>query len=407
MSGLFAPWRIGSLHLDGRLVKAATSETRASEDGFVTDELLAFYEPIARAGTPLVITGNLYVSYAGKATRRMCGIDSDDKLAGLRRLTALAHGGGSRIFAQLNHCGRQVANPATGTALSASSVRDPITGTRPRAMTPSEISETVAQFAAAAQRASAAGFDGVQIHMAHGYLLSEFLTPHTNRRRDIYGGSIENRGRFAREVVTAAREQVGADFPLIVRLNGHDFLRGRGGLGTCELVAVARMLEAHGVHAVEISAGHYASGFQMIRGRFDRFFSDMLEHGAGRDIPRGRRCAMRLAGKPAGIVANSLWPKEEGFNLRFAREFKRALGIPVICVGGFHSREAMDAALGRGDCDAVSVGRAMIADPLLWRHLKEERLGPACSYCNRCIARAGGEPVDCYDPQVRADRDGV
>ncbi len=403
---LFAPLRVGKLAVAGRVWKTATSETRATEDGLIAAEFIQFYAPLAWAGTPLIITGNLYVSFSGKPTYRNAGIDADDKLPGLKRLTGAVHKHGSRIVAQINHCGRQMNPQAIGVpdALAPSAVRDKAMLTRPRAMTAAEIKQTVADFAGAAGRAQQAGFDGVQLHFAHGYLLSEFLTPHTNRRSDDYGGSFDKRLRLPLEVLRAVRKRVGLDYPLLAKLNGADLLIAGKGLDTQELVEVGRRLEAEGLDAIEISCGHYESGFPMIRGRFDTFFEAQMKEGAGQFMSKPMKLAARLANAPLAAVANRLWPPQEGFNLDFARQFKQALKIPVICVGGFHSRAAMEQAIESGACDAVSIARAMIADPFLVKHLREGTSGPQCDFCNGCIARAGGRPVDCYNPRLRPQR---
>jgi len=187
---LFEPFSIGGLSIPGRLVKSATSETMASPDGFATDELVRFYGPLAKSGTPLLITGNIYVSPDGQSTPRQMGADTDDKIPALARLAAEVRRHGSLIFAQISHCGRQVVPPSVGRreAVSASDVKDLITGTRPRALTLDEIRRIVDDFGSAALRCKQAGFDGIQIHGGHGYLVSQFLTPYTNRRRDDYGG---------------------------------------------------------------------------------------------------------------------------------------------------------------------------------------------------------------------------
>ncbi|CBL44565.1 NADH:flavin oxidoreductase [gamma proteobacterium HdN1] len=406
---LFKPIRIGSLDVPGRVWKTATSETRATADGFVGDEFIRFYEPIAWAGTPLIITGNLYVGFSGKPTYRNAGIDADDKIPGLTRLVDTVHRHGSLIVAQINHCGRQMNPEAIGVehALSASDVRDKAMFTKPRAMTITEIQRTIEEFASAAWRAKQAGFDGVQVHFAHGYLLSEFLTPHTNRRKDAYGGSFENRLRFPLEVMRAVRARVGADYPVLAKINGADLLMVGNGLTTGELVRVAKVLEAEGLDALEISCGHYESGFPMIRGRFDTFFEDQMAEGAGQFMSSGMKFAARLANKPLTAVANRLWPTKEGFNLEFARQFKSALQIPVITVGGFYSESAMENAIRTGDTDVISIARAMIADPFMVKHLREGTRGPQCDFCNGCIARAGGKPVDCYNEALRPEREAM
>jgi 2,4-dienoyl-CoA reductase-like NADH-dependent reductase (Old Yellow Enzyme family) len=406
-SPLFTPLRIGPLEAAGRVFKTATAETRASEDGFVTDELVEVYDEWARGGTPLIITGNLYVSPQGKSTYRMCGVDSDDKTAGLARLAAVVHRHGGKLVGQLNHCGRQVIVGHTGVhdPVSASSVVEPMMGTRPRALRGDEIPGVIEAFAAAAVRCRDAGFDGVQVHAAHGYLLSQFLTPHTNRRRDEWGGSLENRARLAREVVREVRRRVGPGTAVLLKLNGHDRLAGRRGLGTDECLEIARWLEADGADAVEVSNGHYESGFPMTPGTFDGFYRALAVHGVGRHMSALRRTSMRYAGGLFDALSRRLWPASEGFNLDYARRFKQALRVPVICVGGFHTRTAIEAALASGAADAVSAGRAFIADPWLVEHLRTGIAGPRCDYCNLCLARAGTGPVDCWNPVVRPQKE--
>jgi 2,4-dienoyl-CoA reductase-like NADH-dependent reductase (Old Yellow Enzyme family) len=398
---LAKPLRIGSLEVAGRVFKTATVESRADDAGFVTDELIAFYEPIARAGTPLVITGNLYVSPQGKSTRGMCGVDSDDKIPGLTRWAAALHRHGSKLIGQLNHCGRQVIAGHTGVRdpVSASAVYEPLMGTKPRALRLDEIPEVIEAFTSAAQRCQAAGFDGVQIHAAHGYLLNQFLTPHTNRRNDEYGGSPEKRLRIVREILRETRRRCGPEFPLLLKLNGHDRLPGRRGLGTAEWVEIARALEAEGADAVEVSVGHYESGFVMMAGSFRDFYRNLLERGLGRHMDAFRRFSLRAGHRWFDALSRRLWPAREGFNLEFSRAMKRALRIPVICVGGFHTRAAIETALAEGAADAISCGRAFIADPFLYDHLMTNTAGPRCDYCNLCLARAT-DPVDCWNPSV-------
>ena len=406
-SPLFTPLRLGGFEAAGRVYKTATAETRASEDGDVTDELVEWYEWLARGGTPLIITGNFYVAPEGKSTYRMCAVDSDARVPGLARLADVCHRHGARLVAQLNHCGRQVIVGHTGfdEAVSASTVRDPVMGARPRALRLDELPGIVDAFASAAERCQRAGFDGVQIHAAHGYLLNQFLTPHTNRRRDAYGGSFENRLRLVREVVRETRQRVGSDFTLLLKLNGDDLLPLRKGLAIDENVEIARALVEDGIDAVEVSVGHYESGFPMTAGRFDGFYRELMTRGAGQHMNALRRFMLSRFDSVFAAVSNRLWPRREGFNLDYARRFKEALSVPVICVGGFQTREAMEQALANGSTDAISCGRAFIADPYLVEHLRTGEPGPECDYCNICLARAGTGPVDCWNPLVRAQKE--
>ncbi|MBW1988891.1 MAG: NADH:flavin oxidoreductase [Deltaproteobacteria bacterium] len=408
-SHLFKPLSLGPLTVSGRVFKTATSETRSSEDGFVTDELLEFYRPIAEAGTPLIITGNLFVSKEGKSTYRMCGADNRDKVEGLSRLADLVHSHGGAVLGQINHCGRQVLARAMGlsSAVSASDVREKIMGTKPRPLSTDEVKGVIADYVNAAQVCREAGFDGVQIHVGHGYLLNQFLTPYTNRRTDEYGGSFVRRMRILLEIYWGIRERTGEDFCVILKINGADYLPGRKGLSGADLVEVAHILQEEGVHGVEVTVGHYESGFPMIRGTFNGFFEDLLAEGIGPQLSWWRRTGVSLFRHPLAGFFNALFSPREGFNLEYARRFKQRLSIPVICVGGFQTREAMESAVARGWVDAVSCGRAMIADPYLFRHLKQGVTGPRCDWCNRCIARAGRLPVDCYNPEVKAEQEAM
>jgi 2,4-dienoyl-CoA reductase-like NADH-dependent reductase (Old Yellow Enzyme family) len=406
-SPLFEPLRLGPVEVAGRVFKTATAETRASEDGYVTDDLVEWYEWLARGGVPLIITGNLYVDPGGKSTYRMCAVDSDDRVEGLARLAAVCHRHGAKLVAQLSHCGRQVIVGHTGfdEAVSASSMRDPVMGATPRPLRADELPGIVDAFASAAERCQRAGFDGVQIHAAHGYLLNQFLTPHTNRRTDAYGGSFENRLRLVREVVGETRRRVGPGFALLLKLNGDDLLPLRKGLRVADNLKIARALVDEGIDAVEVSVGHYESGFPMTAGRFDGFYRELVVRGDGRHMGALRRFFLNHFDRHFAALSNWLWPAREGFNLEYARRFKAELSVPVICVGGFHTRRAMEQALADGATDAISCGRAFIADPFLVEHLRTGEAGPRCDYCNLCLARAGTGPVDCWNPVVRAEKE--
>ena len=407
-SPLLKPLRIGRLTVPGRLYKSATSETRATDEGYVTDELLEFYEPMVRAGTPLIVTGNLFVSLQSKSAGRQAGIDSDDKKPGLREWVQLAHSGGSLLVAQLNHGGRQMvrsSDPGKAT-VSASPVRAPLYGTKPRPLHTDEIPAMVDTFATAAERAQEVGFDGVQIHAAHGYFLGQFLTPHTNRRNDEYGGSLENRMRLLREVFQAIRARVGDDFPLLLKMNGTDMLPLRKGATTAELVRVAKAMADEGIDAVEISRGHYESWPGMILGHYKGFISGQVKEGSGTKMSRRRRMTMLALAPIIERAAERLAPGGEGFNLPQAEQFTAQLDIPVICVGGFHTTKGMESAIETDRCDAVSAARAFIADPYLFKNVQTPTPGrPVCGYCNGCIARFGGKPIDCFNDEIRSQKD--
>jgi 2,4-dienoyl-CoA reductase-like NADH-dependent reductase (Old Yellow Enzyme family) len=198
---------------------------------------------------------------------------------------------------------------------------------------------------------------------------------------------------------------VGHDYPILLKMNGSDDLPFRRGLTPEDLVLVAQRMEGEGVDAIEVSAGHYESAFTFERGTWKGFFSTLTRIGVGRNLPWYRREPIRLAGPLLDWGLRWIAGYTEGFNLAYAKRFKASLRIPVISVGGFVHREAMEGALARGDCDMVSVARALIADPFLYRHMQEGVQGPTCDFCNACFARGATWPVDCYNEEVRAEKD--
>ncbi len=403
-SGIFDPIRIGQLQLSGRFAKSATVETRCTVDGYVTDELVQFYENIARGGTPLIISGAASYNSYSRGVAHQISVDHDDKIEGLKKVADAVHRHGSKMFIQIYHTSRQAIPEGVGRseAQAPSKVWEPTLGVMPRPMTLTEIEQTIEDFAAAAERCQKAGFDGIQIHAAHGYLISAFLTPHTNRRKDRYGGSLSNRMRLLLETYRAVRRRVGPDFPVTMKINGSDELPLRRGMPTSDLVAVTKMMEDEGLDAVEISTGHYESGTTFSRARWKGFTKRMATVGAGKNMSFLRRNSMRIFAPFVDTLFNFMGGYEEGFNLKYAREFTKKLNIPVICVGGFIHKDAMEKALLDGDCDIISVARGLIADPHLYKHMKEDRHGPLCVHCNGCLAVAGVQPAACGNPKVVA-----
>jgi len=404
--GLFSPVSIGTLKLPGRFLKSAMVETLCTKDGFVTDALIEHYREIARGGTPLIITGAASFNGYSRGVPYQISIDNDNKIEGLSKLANAMHEQGAKIMVQIFHTSRQASPGPVGRkdAQAPSAVYEPLLGVSPRAMTISEIESTIEEFALAALRCQQAGLDGVQIHAAHGYLISGFLTPHTNRRKDQYGGSLENRMRFLIEVVRAVRSKVGADFPVILKLNGHDDLKFRKGLKTQQLVEIARRMEQEGIDAIEISAGHYESGNTFSRGRWQGYTKAAVKHGAGAYLPLLRRTGMGLFAPLVDWYFNKVSAFSPGFNLDYAKQFKQALTIPVMCVGGFVDKDAMEKALNDGHCDLISVARGLIADPHLYRNMRDNIEGPKCTYCNACFARPGVKALTCYEPVVSKQR---
>jgi len=405
-SALFDPLYIGKLKLNGRMAKSATVETLCTKEGFITDKFIQFYKEIAAGETPLIITGAASYDAYSRGVPHQLSIDADDKVEGLRRLASTVHQYESKIFVQIYHTARQALPEPVGRAdaQAPSVVYEPTLGVRPRAMSVAEIHETIRLYTDAVERCKNAGIDGVQIHAAHGYLISEFLTPHTNRRKDQYGGSFENRTRFLVELYRAVRQRVGDDYPLILKINGADDLPFRKGLSTTELVKIAKKMEHEGIDAVEISAGHYESCTTFERGQWKGYTRAMLKHGPGQAFSRPKRLLMHVFGPLIDRFFNQVAGFSEGFNLNYAQQFSKVLNVPVICVGGFVNKATMDQALANQECDMVSVARGLLADPRLYKHLKEDRPGPVCDYCNACFTKPGSSPIGCYNEDVQAQK---
>jgi len=344
---LFEPKAIGSIVIPNRFVRSATQDFMAGENGRVTDRQIDLFRNLAEGEVGLIITGHAYISRLGIASPFQIGIDDDALLEGLRNLAEVVHRTPSRIFIQIAHAGRQTKNRLCGgTPVCPSAVPDPVLKISPREMTAEEIKKTIVDFVQAAVRAKEAGFDGIQIHAAHGYLLSSFLSPHTNRRTDEWGGSPENRRRLLLEILRGIRRRFGRAFPVIMKINATDFLPG--GLDPAEAIAASRAMEAEGLDAVEVSAGTAEAG-------------------------RG-----------------SMWPglrteEEEGYFVGYAADFKAALSIPVFGLGGNRTFSVMERIVRDGRADFISLSRPLVREPDLVRRF---RLGlkdkSACISCNKC-----------------------
>jgi 2,4-dienoyl-CoA reductase-like NADH-dependent reductase (Old Yellow Enzyme family) len=322
-----------------RIAKAAITEGLADANGSPTPELERLYRGWAGGGFGLMITGNIIVN--GDHLERPGNVivdqePSSEQMARLRSWTHAATQHGGHLWAQLSHSGRQTPKAVNPCPLSPSAVRIGLPGGlfgKPQTMTQLEIAKVVFQFAAAARICKAAGFTGVQIHAAHGYLISSFLSPKTNLRTDQWGGALENRSLVLMAIVAAVREEVGPDFPIGVKLNSADFQKGGFGAEESELVALK--LEAAGVDLLEISGGSYESPAMV------------GQNASGDDYV--------APPKKASTVAR------EAYFLDFARALRRRLKMPIMLTGGVRTRHGMEAALAEG-VDMVGVARPVCVD---------------------------------------------
>lgn len=392
MSLLFQPASIGSLTLRNRFVHSATHEAMAGYDGKINDNIVRRYETLAKGEIGLIIPGHLFVHPLGKAHKGQCGIHSDDMVSGLSRLADIIHKNGGRVAFQLAHGGRQADKAIIQHAPLAPSKwgRDPATLNKPHQMTDQEIKETIIAFVHAAKRAQKAGADAIQLHAAHGYLISEFLSPFFNRRKDDWGGSDENRFRFIKEVIANIKEVLPDDMPLLVKMNANDYTPKKG--MTPDLAAkYARWMVDLGVDAVEASCGT-AYSFHIIRG----------------DIPADELIkGLPFWMKPIGRLKLNAMAKSNAFEDAFNREagkvIKDRMGkASLILVGGLRKLTHMEEIIEKGDADLISMSRPFIREPFLVKKFKEGKATEAsCINCNKCFAAMfNAIPVRCYQKGV-------
>jgi 2,4-dienoyl-CoA reductase-like NADH-dependent reductase (Old Yellow Enzyme family) len=364
MSLLASPLVLPSgVTLPNRLAKSAMSETLADlETNAPTEGLVRVYERWGRSGAGLLITGNVMIDPEGLGEPGNVLVVDDRHRAGLRRWAAAAQAHGAQLWMQLNHAGRQAPKRLTRRPVAPSEV--PLHGmgslfARPRALEAREIEALVARFGAAAAVAKDAGFAGVQIHAAHGYLISQFLSPRTNLRDDAWGGDPARRSRFLLEIVRAIRAAVGPAFPIGVKLNSADFQRG--GFSIEEAMDVARALEAAGIDLLEVSGGNYESP-AMAGSGLDR---------AGPEEPRART----VRGSRVKQRASSR--QREAYFLDYARRIRTVTATPILLTGGMRSRAVMEDAIASGAVDVIGMARPMTHTPDLPARLLDGTLDAA------------------------------
>lgn len=373
MSELFETTWIGSLELKNRSVRSATWSGVGDERGYVTDRAVSFYKELGAGGIGLVVTGYQHVLPNGRQLQYAIGNYEDEQIEGLSRLAAAVHEAGGRIIPQIVHVGSR-ANPELipeGQDIWApSAIADPVSGRMPKEVTKSDIQLLVEAYAAAARRAKAAGFDGVQLHGAHGYGINQFLSGFWNRRGDGYGGNLKNRYRFLAEVLEAVRGEVGDDFPILIKLNGHDYLDG--GIVPDQAVEIAKRLADDGIDAIEVSAG---------------------SAGAPKDKSPSR----------TGIVKE----EDEAYLLDLAILIKQAVRVPVITVGGIRSWNTVNDILADGKADYVAMCRPFIREPHLMNRWKSgDTARAACISCSGCFETGKqGLGISCKVERMRKEKE--
>ncbi len=360
---LFSPVPLGSLKIKNRFVRSATWEGLATDKGEVTPRLIEMMETLARGEVGLIITGHAYVSPDGQASPWQISVATDDSMEGLSSLSERVHANGSSIFLQISHAGIFASSLLDKEAPGPSSIEidTAFRKAKGREMDEEEIKYLIRAFGDAALRAKNAGFDGVQIHAAHGYLLSQFLSPYFNRRRDEYGGDIRGRSKIILEVYRCIREKVGNDFPVIIKLNCEDFLEG--GFSFEDMLFVSEKLEQEGIDGIEMSGG------TLISRKF---------------------------------IPSRIREKKEVYYRKHAMEFKKRLEVPLILVGGIRSLHVCNDLVKNHICDFVALSRPLIREPGLINRWKTGDESPArCLSDNLCFKPAlKGMGIYCYRDEM-------
>ena len=351
MPELFEATKINGMTIKNRFVRSATWEGMAKDDGTCTKRLIDLMSQLAKGGVGLIITGHAYIQKIGKAGPWQLGIYEDRLVPGLRAMTDAVHNNNGTIILQLAHAGMYANTGTPGDiALAPSSIsgyrKSPV-----QEMTLQDIETLVEDFGLAAKRAKKAGFDGVQIHAAHGYLLSQFLSPAFNKRQDQYGGALENRAAVLIEALKSIRKRVGESYPVLIKMNTQDFLKG--GLELDDSIKIAAMLEKAGIDAIELSGGTIASG---------------------------KKGPVRT-----GIVSG----KNEAYFKDAASAFKEKIDLPIMLVGGIRSFFLAQQLVNDNIADYISMSRPFIREPALIKRWKSgDHHQAACLSDSKCFIPA-------------------
>ncbi|RJX68345.1 NADH:flavin oxidoreductase [Vibrio sinensis] len=354
MSILFSETHIGSMTLKNRFVRSATWENMATEDGHMTDKLYAIYEELAQGEVGLIVTGYANIVEEEKPNAGMMGMYDDSFIDEYKKLTELVHINDSKIVMQLAYGGTKTThNVGERIIFAPSDVCERGTQTQGKAMTKEEIDYIVQAFAQASRRAQESGFDGVEIHAAHTYLINQFLSPYYNQREDEYGGSLENRMRFLLEIYAEIRKLVGQHYPILVKLTASEFFEG--GLTFDDTRIICKKLEAIGVDAIIISGNIHGNASTMVGQSFDGY---TLE--------------------------------EEGYFHQYGAVISQDVNVPVITVGGLSDIGAIEHIANTTNIQYFALSRPLLAEPHLVKRWKDgDKAAVDCERCSKCRTKRG------------------
>ncbi|MCK5708639.1 MAG: NADH:flavin oxidoreductase [Candidatus Aureabacteria bacterium] len=391
---LFNEWKLKNITSKNRLVRSATYEGMGDINGNPLKGLKDIYKDLATNDVGMIITGFCFISQEGRAMQpHQCGIDSDDKIDYWKDIVSYVKSISMEtlLVMQIAHAGRQTLKKVTGLpVVSPSTKRSLYFKEKPVALNDEKIKQIINEFGDAAKRAQKAGFDGIQIHAAHGYLIHQFLSPHINKRNDRWG---KNRSEFLRETILNIKDKCGNSFPVFVKISAAD--DDKYGLKIENTFDYIKKLENVGIEAFEISYGTMDAAFNIFRGTVP--IQKVFEH--------------NILFKNYNLLKRKFWqyfifPQwkkgfityKDNYNLPFAKEIKRNTNIPIILVGGLREKKVMDDILRNDHADAISLSRPLICEPDLGKKLKENiNVRSICRNCNECIVMCDSEnSLNCY-----------
>ncbi len=393
MKNIFEPCALGTLRLKNRIIRSATHEGMAHPDGTPTDGLEKIYQRLAAGGAGAIITGYVGVKRNGRTFTNMRMFDSDAYIDVYKGINDRLKASGTPVIIQLAHGGSRSSGKLTGEeVIGPGSRRKNDTGDVVKEAGEAEILAVIDAFVGAVVRARNAGFDGVQLHAAHGYLLSEFISPKLNQRKDRWGGTVENRLRIVTEILRRARQEVGP-YPLLVKISAYDDLKK--GLAEPEIVTVARTLQDASCDAIEVSCGYgdFMDTVRMPELPIDAVLGLMPRY---RDGSAFRKRMLRIM---APFLAKKHRPIHN-YNVAAAALIKQSVDIPVIVVGGIRNMQDITEILSGKDLDFVSMSRPFIIETDIVNRFQKGQESSRCINCGYCLIGSANHPLKCYYGKV-------